>query len=166
MSEVKNNLYNDIIRRLAGWFGLNAEEATEAEVHQRVVEHDGTIKAMAEQIAELKSTLSASLEEVSALKSRIDEHAKVIEEQATTIAQLIEERDRLKAELDSANVALEAQIKSNQALATEVARMRAGAEGPTQTSIDKDEQYNNLHRPRSGGVVIPAGYLFKNLTRN
>lgn len=166
MNDSKNSLYKDILSRLAGWFGLNAEEATEAEVHQRVVEHDDTIRAMTSQIADLQEALSGARIEMAELREKVEGHARVIEEQAITISQLIEERDRLKADLDAANTALEAQIKSNQSLAAEIARMRAGAQGPSQVSVDRDDHLTHTTRPASGGIVIPAGELFKNLTRN
>lgn len=164
MNESKNSLYNDILKRLAGWFGLRAEEVTEAELHQRIIERDDVVNEMRAQMEEVREELGRQLVEVNLLKSKIDEHTKVIEEQATTIAQLIEERDKLRKDLDGANAALEAQIKSNQALAAEIARMRAGAPGPAQSHVDTDEHLSR--GVRSGGTVIPAGELFKNLTRN
>lgn len=166
MSDTKNNLSKDILRRLSGWFGLNADEATEAEVHQCIVEQDNNIRTMASQISELQASLSDARSEVDALREKVERHALVIEEQASTISQLIEERDALKAELDAAKTALDVQLKSNQSLAAEVARLRAGAQGPSQVYVDRDEQFTRDKRPASGGIVIPAGDLFRNLTRN
>jgi SMC interacting uncharacterized protein involved in chromosome segregation len=164
MNESKNSLYNDILKRLAGWFGMRAEDVTEAELHQRIVERDDVVKEMRAQIDDLREQLREHAVAVEGLKTKIDEHAKVIEEQATTIAQLIEEREKLKKDLDGANSALEAQIKSNRELAAEIARMRAGAIGNAQAAVDTDEHLSR--GVRSGGTVIPAGELFKNLTRN
>lgn len=164
--EVKGDLYKDMLRRIAQWVGLSAEEATLSELHERVVEQDAVIEPLKERVAKLEGALNQASEQISSLQAIIHEHAKVIEEHVATIAHLKEERDKAIADLNGASVALEAQIASNQKLAEEVARLRAGMSGPIQNATDRDDQFAYMKRPGSGGTVIPAGELFNRLKGN
>ncbi|MCS7035375.1 MAG: hypothetical protein NZM41_01780 [Saprospiraceae bacterium] len=145
------------MRALSSIFGLH-EDATEAEVHARLLEEEALISDLRAQI----STLEGSVRE---LRAQVDGLIVAREETEQRCVALEAALEEAKATASNLGEALEAQRKENVALAAEVVRLRSGQKGPEAVALDADEHLHT-RRPASGGMVFDATDLFSRLLKN
>lgn len=152
----KSKLYEDILRALSNIFGMS-EDATEAELHARLLSEEAIVADLRAQISALEGSVRELRAQVDALvlaKEDTDRRCEVLE------ASL----EGARATASNLGEALEAQRKENAALAAEVVRLRAGQKGPEAIALDADEHLQGRAAVR--GVVFDASELFGRLLKN
>jgi len=152
-----SRFYSQIMESLAGFFGLKAEDTTEAELHQRLTEAE-TQTALAEKAK--ADGLAAAAEEVNTLKTQLATLTaeKAAAEETTTdlqaaITMLTERATALESDLTAANSALAAKVKEVNTLAGEVARLTAGKLPKGAEESDGDDGLSD-ETPDGKGQVI------------
>lgn len=152
----KSKLYDDILRALSNIFGMN-DDATEAEVHAKLLSEETLISDLRAQISALEEGVRQLGEQVNELKAERQE----IQQRCDLLQASLEEA---KATASNLEAALEAQRAENVRLASEVVRLRSGQKGPEAVALDKDEHLQ-ARTPASGGLVLDATDLFGRLLR-
>lgn len=153
----KSKLYDDILRALSNILGMH-EDATEAEVHARLLEEESLISDLRAQILTLEDSvreLRAQVGELIVAKDETEQRCFALE---TALMEA-------KATANNLGEALEAQRRENAALAAEVVRLRTGQKGSEAIALDVDEHLH-ARRPASGGIVFDATDLFSRLLKN
>ena len=149
--------YSETMNGLATFFGLNAEETTEAELHQQLIEAGSLaqIKAAAlqeandavkQQMADFQSQLSALTEQVKGLKA--DAQSK-----GEKVGELETELEAVKGTLTEKETEIEGLKTQNQSLSGEVAGLKAGKPVDKNTPPD-GSKIMPRQTASNGGVVV------------
>jgi chromosome segregation ATPase len=151
-----SNFYAQIMDSLSAFFGLKAEDTTEAELHQKLTEAKTQVE-----LAEAAKTegLAAAAKEVEGLKAdvaRLAAELTAATETATTATAEVETLKasavKLESDLTAANTALATKVKEANTLAGEVARLTAGAKPKGVEAVDTDEQLSKV--PAGNGQTV------------
>ena len=151
-----SNFYAQIMDSLAGFFGLKAEDTTEAELHQKLTEAKTQVE-----LAEAAKTegLAAAAKEVEGLKAdvaRLTAELTAATETATTATAEVEtlkaDAAKLESDLTAANTALATKVKEANTLAGEVARLTAGAKPKGVEAVDGDDPIAKV--PAGNGQMV------------
>lgn len=149
--------YSETMNSLAAFFGLNAEETTEAELHQKLIEA-GTLEsiraaatkeaneAVAAQMTDFQTQLAALTEQVEGLQADATEKAEKVGELET-------ELETVKGQLTAKDGEIETHLSQIQSLSGEVATLKAGK--PTDKNLPPDASKPVTQtRAQGGGVVV------------
>ena len=155
-----SKFYSPIMDALAGFFGLKAEDTTEAELHQRLTEAE-TQAALAEKAkadglaaaADEITDLKAQLATLTAEKAAADEQLTTLQ---TQVDELTEKATGLESDLTAANAAIATKVKEVNTLAAEVARLTAGKAPKEAVATDTDDDLGKA--PAGNGQVVKLGW--------
>jgi len=161
------NFYSQIMNQACTFLGINADETTEAEVHQGLADA-GTLESIRTQaVSDMEAKMSGFEASLSALTAEVETMKAQISEKDTAIAAL--EAAALTAQEASAErvdaiAAKEAQIKS---LSGEVANLKAAKPTEKTTPLDPTLQMpNEGNAPKASGRSISSAELDKAFATN
>lgn len=149
--------YSETMNGLAAFFGMNAEETTEAELHQKLVEA-GTLEniraaatkeandAVAAQMADFQTKLDVLTGQVENLQADAD--AKTVK-----VGELETELEAVRGEVAGKDIEIEGLKKQNVSLSGEVAGLKAGKPIDKSTPPDASKPIEQSKAP-NGGVIV------------
>ena len=152
-----SKFYAEIMNGMATFFGLNAEETTEAELHQQLIEA-GTLEnikaaalneanaAVKQQMADFQTKLDALTTQVEGLQTDADA-------KAAKVGELETELETVKGQLTEKDTELAGLQRQNQSLSGEVAGLKAGKPVDKTTPPDASKPVTRGNAP-AGGVVV------------
>lgn len=151
----KSKFYSEIMAGVARFFGKDAENTTEAELHE-VVTSAGTLQEMKD--AAIAEASQAVTSDISAMKDQLSELSGKIEAAEASIGEKSAEIDALKANVSQLNEAItekDSTISAQEAkiaeLSGELASLKAGK--PVSQSIPP----NDPSIPIEGGIGNKSG---------
>jgi len=149
--------YSEIMNGLSAFFGLEADDATEAELHQKIVEA-GTLEniraaalneanaAVQSQMADFQSQLDALQSKMTALYDEVEEKAEKIEGLESDLKMMLED-------VTAKNTEIEGLKKQNEGLSGQVASLKAGKPTEKNTPPDASKEMPKETTPKGGQVV-------------
>lgn len=152
-----SKFYNEMMNGLASFFGLDANETTEAELHQKLIEA-GTLEsikaaalneanaAVMQQMAEFQTKLDALTAQVEGLQTDADA-------KAAKVGELETELETVKGQLTAKDGEIETHLSQIQSLSGEVAGLKAGKPVDKTTPPDASKPVTRGNAP-AGGVVV------------
>lgn len=158
-----SKFYAQIMDGLAGFFGLKAEDTTEAELHQRLTEAETQVKMAEKAKAEGLAAAAAEVDDLKAQLATLTAEKEAAEETATElqaqVERLTESAGALESDLTAANSALATKVKEANTLAAEVARLTAGKPVKGAEAVDGDDGLGEVPAGKGQVVTIkwPAG---------
>ena len=160
-----SKFYAQIMDSLSAFFGLKAEETTEAELHQMLTEAqsraDLAEKAKAEGLAAAASDIDALRADVARLNAELSQAYEDAQTSTVSLETVRAELATANADLTAVNSALAIMVKDKNLLAGEVARLTAGKPSAVTTATDDDEQFEKA--PVGNGVTVKADWLEKSI---
>lgn len=149
--------YSEMMNSLAAFFGLNAEETTEAELHQKLIEA-GTLEsiraaalneaneAVKQQMTDFQTQLAALTAQVEGLQTDADA-------KTAKVAELETELETVKGQLTEKDTEIEGHLSQITALSGEVAGLRAGKPIDKTMPPDSSKPVMQVKSP-NGGVTV------------
>ena len=149
--------YSETMNGLAAFFGLNADETTEAELHQKLIEA-GTLEnikaaalneanaAVMQQMADFQTKLDALTAQVEGLQTDADA-------KAAKVGELETELETVKGQLTAKDGEIETHLSQIQSLSGEVAGLKAGKPVDKTTPPDASKPVTRGNAP-AGGVGV------------
>lgn len=149
--------YSETMNGLAAFFGLSADETTEAELHQKLIEA-GTLESIkAAALNEANATVMAQMAEfqskLDALTAQVDGLQTDADAKAAKVGELEAELETVKGQLTEKDSELAGLQRQNQSLSGEVAGLKAGKPVDKTTPPDQSKPVTRGNAP-AGGVVV------------
>jgi len=142
---------------LAAFFGVNAEETTEAELHQKLIEA-GTLESIrATATKEANDAVTAQMADfqtkLDALQTQLTDLQTDAASKAEKVCELETELETVKGQLSAKDGEIETHLSQIQSLSGEVATLKAGR--PTDKNLPPDASKPVTQtRAQNGGVVV------------
>lgn len=152
-----SKFYSEMMNGLASFFGLDAEETTEAEMHQQLTEAGSLAQIKAAALKEANDAVSAQMadfqSQLSALTAQFNDLKADADSKAEKVGELETELQTVKGQLTEKDTELELLQKQNKSLSGEVAGLKAGK--PIDKSIPPDgSKLISQTTAANGGIVI------------
>ena len=152
-----SKFYSEMMNGLASFFGLDAEETTEAEVHQKLTEAGSLAEIRAAALQEANDAVSAQMTDfqgqLSALTSQFNDLKADADAKATKVDELETELKTVKGQLSEKDTELAGLKSQNQSLSGEVAGLKAGKPVDKNTPPDGSKPISRT-TAANGGIVL------------
>ncbi len=149
--------YSETMNGLAAFFGLNAEETTEAELHQQLIEAGSLAQIKAAALNEANASVMSQMAEfqtkLDGLQSQLNDLQSDADAKAAKVGELETELDTVKGQLNEKDTELAGMQKQNQSLSGEVAGLKAGRPIDKTSPPDASKSIVNDRMP-NGGVTV------------
>lgn len=148
-SATSAKFYSELMNGLASFFGLNAEETTEAELHQQLTEAGSLQQIKSAAMQEATAAVQAKMEDFSAqlaaLQTRFDALETDAQAKGEKVAELEGELETVRGQLAEKETAVAGHVAQIKTLSGEVASLKAGK------PIDKHTPADDSKPGVSGG---------------
>lgn len=149
--------YSETMNSLAAFFGVNADETTEAELHQKLIEA-GTLESIrAAATKEANDAVTAQMEEfqtkLDALTAQVEGLQADADAKTAKVAELETDLETVRGQLTEKDGEIETHLSQIKSLSGEVATLKAGR--PTDKNLPPDASKPVTQtRAQNGGVVV------------
>ena len=150
----KSKLYASIMENIARIFGMDAQSATEAEIHEAVsnaapISEQIAGTELAGKVEELTNRLNTVEQEQATLRSEIEQRDQRIAELQTQVATLETQASEKQSEIDSLKTQHANEVRT---LAGQVASLKAGS-SLDKEDADSNHAVNSLKKTEASGPI-------------
>lgn len=152
-----SKFYSETMNALAGFFGLNAEDTTEAELHQHLTEA-GTLEniraaAVADANAAVQTQMANFQTQLSDLQAQLATLQADAESKGEKVTELENDLSAVRAQLSEKDTEIEKQIGQIKTLSGTVASLQAGKPIDKITPPDESKPVEQAQSTTAGRVV-------------
>lgn len=158
-----SKFYSQIMNGMAAFFGMDAEETTEAELHQKLVEA-GTLENMrAAALQEANDAVKAEMADfktqLESLQTQFNDLKTDAESKGAKVTELEADLENVRTELSEKETAIAGHLDKIKTLSGEVATLKAGK--PTDKDAKPDASLPITNDQRTGAVTVSNDELEK-----
>lgn len=149
--------YNETMNGLAAFFGLNAEETTEAELHQQLIEAGSLAQikaaALSEANAAVMSQMASFQTTLEGLQTQLNDLQADAQSKGEKVAELETELETVKGQLTEKDGEIAGHLMQIQTLSGTVASLKAGKSIDKTAPPDGSKMIEQAKAPNGGRVV-------------
>jgi|JI9StandDraft_1071089.scaffolds.fasta_scaffold212517_1 DNA repair exonuclease SbcCD ATPase subunit len=157
-----SKFYAEIMNGMATFFGLNAEETTEAELHQQLIEAGSLAEIRAAALSEASAAVMQQMAEfqtkLDALQASVDTLKEEGESKAQQVEQLTTDLETVRGQLAEKDTEISGHLLQIQTLSGTVATLKAGKPVDKFTPADQSKPVEQ-GKSTNGGMVVSAKEL-------
>ena len=152
-----SKFYSELMNGFATFFGLNAEETTEAELHQQLIEAGSLAEIRANAMNEANATVMKQMadfqSQLDALTAKVGELESDAEAKGAKVIELESDLEAVRGQLSEKETALADRDGQIQKLSGEVAGLKAGKPLGKDQPADQSKPFETGRKDGSGRVV-------------
>jgi DNA repair exonuclease SbcCD ATPase subunit len=157
-----SRFYAEIMNGMAIFFGLNAEETTEAELHQQLIEAGSLAEIRAAALSEANAAVMQQMAEfqskLDALQTGFDSLKTDAESKAEQVEQLTADLETVRGQLAEKDTEIAGHLAQIQTLSGTVATLKAGKPIDKTAPPDHSKPVEQ-EKSTNGGIVVSAKEL-------
>lgn len=150
--------YSEMMNGLASFFGLNADETTEAELHQQLVEAGSLAEIRATALKEANDAVAAQMADfktqLETLQNSFNDLKADAESKGEKVTELEQQLETVRGDVAAKDAAIAQHLEQIKSLSGEVATMKAGKPIDKQTPPDESKPVSNSGSAANGARVV------------
>lgn len=150
--------YSEMMNGLASFFGLNADETTEAEMHQQLIEAGSLSEIRAAALKEANEAVAAQMADfktqLETLQTSFNDLKADAESKGEKVAELEQQLETVRGNEAAKDAAIAQHLEQIKSLSGEVATMKAGKPIDRQTPPDESKPVTSGGGASNGARVV------------
>lgn len=150
--------YSEMMNGLASFFGLNADETTEAEMHQQLIEAGSLSEIRAAALKEANEAVAAQMADfktqLETLQTSFNDLKADAESKGEKVAELEQQLEAVRGNEAAKDAAIAQHLEQIKSLSGEVATMKAGKPIDRQTPPDESKPVTSGGGASNGARVV------------
>lgn len=150
--------YSEMMNGLASFFGLNADETTEAELHQQLIEAGSLAEIRAAALKEANEAVAAQMADfktqLETLQTSFNDLKADAESKGAKVTDLEEQLETVRGDVAAKDAAIAGHLEQIKSLSGEVATMKAGKPIDRQTPPDESKLVTSGGGASNGARVV------------